>query len=113
MSFFISDAMAEAAPAAAGAQQPGLMEALFPFIILFIVFYFLLIRPQSKRAKEHKKMVSALSKGDEVLTQGGIYGKIVEVGETHIEVELADNLQVKVQREAIASLLPKGSIKAL
>jgi len=113
MSFFISDAMAEAAPAAAGAQQPGLMEALFPFIILFIVFYFLLIRPQSKRAKEHKKMVSALSKGDEVLTQGGIYGKIVEVGETHIEVELADNLQVKVQREAIASLLPKGTIKAL
>jgi len=113
MSFFISDAMAEAAPAAAGAQQPGLMEALFPFIILFIVFYFLLIRPQSKRAKEHKKMVSALSKGDEVLTQGGIYGKIVEVGETHIEVELANNLQVKVQREAIASLLPKGTIKAL
>lgn len=111
MSFFISDAMAEAAPAAAG--QPGLMEALFPFVILFIVFYFLLIRPQSKRAKEHKKMVEALSKGDEVLTQGGIYGKVVEVGETHLVVELADNLQVKVQREAVASLLPKGTIKSL
>jgi preprotein translocase subunit YajC len=114
MSFFISDAMAEAAPAAAaGGQQPGLLEAAFPFIILFIVFYFLLIRPQSKRAKEHKKMVEALSKGDEVLTQGGIYGKIVEVGEQHIELELADNVQVKVQREAVSSLLPKGTIKSL
>ncbi|MGM0593953.1 MAG: preprotein translocase subunit YajC [Pseudomonadota bacterium] len=111
MSFFISDAMAEAAPAAA--QQPGLLEAIFPFIILFIVFYFLLIRPQSKRAKEHKKMVEALSKGDEVLTQGGFYGKILEVGEQHLELELADNLQVKVQREAVASLLPKGTIKSL
>ncbi|MCW8840063.1 MAG: preprotein translocase subunit YajC, partial [Gammaproteobacteria bacterium] len=87
--------------------------AIFPFIILFIVFYFLLIRPQSKRAKEHKKMVSALSKGDEVLTQGGIYGKVLEVGETHLELELADNLQVKVQRGAVASLLPKGTIKSL
>lgn len=113
MSFFISDAMAEAAPAAAGGAQPGLLEALFPFIILFIVFYFLLIRPQSKRAKEHKKMVAALSKGDEVLTQGGIYGKIVEVAETYIEVEIAENVQVKVQREAVASALPKGTIKSL
>lgn len=113
MSFFISDAMAEAAPTAAGGAQAGLLEAIFPFIILFIVFYFLLIRPQSKRAKEHKKMVSALSKGDEVLTQGGIYGKVLEVGETHLELELADNLQVKVQRGAVASLLPKGTIKSL
>jgi len=114
MSFFISDALAEAAPAAAGgAQQPGMLEAMFPFVILFIVFYFLLIRPQSKRAKEHKKMVETLSKGDEVLTQGGIYGKIVEVGEQHMVLELADNVQVKVQREAVSSLLPKGTIKAL
>lgn len=113
MSFFISDAMAEAAPAAGAAQQPGLLEAMFPFIILFIVFYFLLIRPQSKRAKEHKKMVEALSKGDEVLTQGGIYGKIIEVGETHVVLEMADNVEVKLQREAVSSALPKGTIKAL
>ena len=112
MSFFISDAMAEAAPAAAQ-QQPGLLEALFPFIILFVVFYFLLIRPQSKRAKEHKAMVEALSKGDEIITQGGIYGKITEVAEEHIEVEIADNTVVKLQRAAIASLLPKGTIKNL
>ncbi len=111
MSFFIADALAQDAPAAA--QQPGLLEALFPFIILFIVFYFLLIRPQSKRAKEHKKMVEALAKGDEVLTQGGIYGKIIEVAEEAVTIELADNVQVKLQRAAVASILPKGTIKTL
>jgi preprotein translocase subunit YajC len=114
MSFFISDALAEAAPAAAGAaKQPGLLEALFPFVVLFIVFYFLLIRPQSKRAKEHKKMVEALAKGDEVITQGGIYGKITVVGEDAVTVELADNVEVKLQRAAISSVLPKGTIKSL
>ena len=111
MSFFISDAMAEAAPAAA--QQAGLMEALFPFVILFVVFYFLLIRPQSKRAKEHKAMVAAVGKGDEVVTQGGLYGKITEVSEEYLQVQLADNIEVKVQRGAITSLLPKGTIKSL
>ena len=111
MSFFIADALAQDAPAAAA--QPGLLEALFPFIILFIVFYFLLIRPQSKRANEHKKMVEALAKGDEVLTQGGVYGKIVEVAEEAITVEIADNVQIKVQRAAVASVLPKGTIKTL
>jgi preprotein translocase subunit YajC len=114
MSFFISDAMAEAAPAAAGtAQQPGMLEALFPFIILFVVFYFLLIRPQQKRAKEHKKMVETLSKGDEVITQGGIYGKITAVGEDAVTVEVADNVEMKLQRAAISGVLPKGTIKTL
>ncbi len=111
MSFFISDAMAEAAPAAA--QQPNMIEALFPFIILFVVFYFLLIRPQSKRAKEHKAMVEAVGKGDEVITQGGLYGKVTEVSEEYLQVQLADNVEVKVQRAAITSLLPKGTIKNL
>ena len=109
MSFFISNAMAETGTA----QQPGILEMLFPFIILFVVFYFLLIRPQSKRAKEHRKMVENLSKGDEVLTQGGIYGKIVEVGDEVLTVEIADGHQVKLQRVAVASVLPKGTIKAL
>ena len=112
MSFFISDAMAEAAPVAAQ-QQPGLMEALFPFVILFIVFYFLLIRPQSKRAKEHKAMVDAVSKGDEVVTAGGLYGKVTEVSEEYLQVKLADNVEVKLQRSAVQSLLPKGTIKSL
>ena len=110
MSFFISDAMAEAAPAA---QQPGIIEALFPFVILFVVFYFLLIRPQSKKVKEHKAMVNAVGKGDEVITQGGLYGKVTVVDEEYLQVQLADNVEVKVQRGAITSLLPKGTIKNL
>lgn len=110
MSFFISDAFAQAAPQA---QQPGILEALLPFIILFVVFYFLLIRPQQKRVKEHKKMVEALSKGDEVVTQGGVYGRITEAGENHVELEIADGVKVKVQRQSVASVLPKGTIKSL
>lgn len=111
MSFFISDALAQAADGAA--RQPSMLEALFPFAILFVVFYFLLIRPQSKRAKEHKKMVEALAKGDEVVTQGGLLGKVTEVGENFVEVEIADNMKVKVQRSAIATLMPKGTVKSL
>lgn len=110
MSFLISDAWAE--PAAA-AQQPGLLEALLPFVILFVVFYFLLIRPQSKRVKEHKTMVEALQKGDEVVSNGGLLGKIVELGENFVVVELADNVQVKLQRQAVASVMPKGTMKSL
>ena len=111
MSFFISDAMAEAAGAAAQQPQSGLVGFL-PIIILFVLFYFLLIRPQTKRAKEHKQMVGSLQKGDEVVTNGGVLGKIVEVGENFISVEVADNVQIKVQRNAIASLLPKGTLKS-
>lgn len=111
MSFFISDAFAEGA--AVAQQQPSLIEALFPFIILFAVFYFLLIRPQSKRAKEHQKMVAALTKGDEVLTQGGIYGKVMEIGDDYVAVEFGENQVVKMQSAAITSLLPKGTLKNL
>ena len=109
MSFFISEAIAEAAPAAA--QQPSMLEALLPFAILFAVFYFLLIRPQSKRAKAHKALVASMGKGDEVVTNGGILGKIVELGDNFILVEVADNLQMKIQRDAIANLMPKGTFK--
>ena len=110
MSFFISDAWAEAAPAAA--QQDPLMGFL-PLILIFVVFYFMLIRPQSKRAKEHKKMLEALAKGDEVLTSGGLLGKVTELGENFVEVELADNIKVKVQRQAISSVMPKGTLNSL
>lgn len=112
MSFFISDALAEAAPAAAQ-QPPSILEALFPFAILFVIFYFVLIRPQSKRAKDHKAMVEAIAKGDEVVTQGGLYGRVTEVGEEHLQVKIADNVEVKLQRGAVASTLPKGTIKNL
>ena len=108
MSFLISDALA--APAA---SQPDPIMSFLPLILIFAVFYFLLIRPQSKRAKELKQMISALAKGDEVVTTGGLLGKVTDVGETFVAVEIADGVQVKVQKNAVAGLMPKGTIKAL
>jgi preprotein translocase subunit YajC len=105
MSFFISDAWAQAEPAA----QPNLLGGLLPLIIIFVLFYFLLIRPQTKRAKEHKQMVAALQKGDEVVTGGGILGRITDVEESFVSLEIAQGVQIKVQRSSIASLMPKGT----
>lgn len=107
MSFFISEAWAEAAPAQAA---PGLEAWIFPLVLL-AVFYFLLIRPQSKRAKEHRKMVDSLAKGDEVVTNGGLLGRIVEVGENFVTLEVAEGMQVKIQKQMIANLMPKGTMK--
>jgi preprotein translocase subunit YajC len=107
MSFFISDAFAQAAE---GGQPDPLMSFL-PLILLFVIFYFLLIRPQAKRAKEHKKMVEALAKGDEVVTNGGMLGKVNDVGENFVTVQVAEGIELKVQRSAIAALMPKGTIK--
>ena len=109
MSFFISDAVAEAAPAA---QQADPMTSLIFFGGMILIFYFILIRPQSKRAKEHRELVGGLSKGDEVITNGGILGKITEVSEQYATVEIADNVQIKIQKAAVATVLPKGSLKA-
>jgi len=105
---FISTAMAENG-ASAGAAG-GLMQFL-PLILIFVVFYFLLIRPQQKRAKEHKSMLEALQKGDEVVTAGGLLGKVKKVGENFVEVEVAANLTVKVQKPQITQLMPKGTVK--
>ena len=80
---------------------------------MFAIFYFLLIRPQQKKAKEHKNMVEALNKGDEIITNGGLVGKITEVDESFLTCKVADNVEVKVQRHAIMSVLPKGTIKSL
>ena len=110
MSFFISDAMAQAGGAAGGSEAGPLMSFL-PLILLFVIFYFMLIRPQTKRAKEHKKMVEALSKGDEVVTNGGLLGRITQVDENFLELQVADNVKIKVQRQAVASLMPKGTMK--
>ncbi len=105
LSFFVSNAWAEGgAP-----QDPGLMGFL-PLIILFVVFYFLLIRPQMKRAKEHKALVGSLSKGDEVITNGGIMGKIRQVDESTISLEVAEGVEIKLQRSYVASVVPKGSL---
>ena len=107
MNFLISDAMAQDGGAAQGG---GMLGLLFP-ILLIVVFYFLLIRPQTKRAKEHKQMVEALKKGDEVVTGGGVLGRITEVGDNFMQIEVAENVQLKVQKQSVASLMPKGTIK--
>ncbi|MFW2374044.1 MAG: preprotein translocase subunit YajC [Gammaproteobacteria bacterium] len=108
MSFFISDAMAQAAPASTGGDP--ITALLFPIGLIFL-FYFFLIRPQSKRAKEHRSMVEKLSKGDEVVTQGGILGKITQVGENFVSLEIADNITINIQKGSIGALMPKGTIK--
>ncbi len=109
MSFFISDAMAEGA-AAAGSQDGGLLSML-PLLLIMVLFYFMLIRPQQKRAKEHKNMVGALSKGDELVTNGGLLGRVRNVGDSFLTVEIADGIEVKIQRQSVATLVPKGTFK--
>ncbi|TPQ27059.1 preprotein translocase subunit YajC [Methylomonas sp. EFPC3] len=109
MSFLISDAMAQTAPAM---QQPGFEGMLFPLGIL-IFFYFLFIRPQAKRNKEQKQMLAALTKGAEVVTSGGILGKVAELDDNFVKLEVSDNSFIQVQRHAIASMMPKGTYKTL
>lgn len=106
MSFFISDALAEG-DATSGDPITAL---LFP-IGLIVLFYFFLIRPQSKRAKEHKAMTEGLSKGDEVVTQGGILGKIIQVNESFVILEIANDVTINVQKPSIGAQMPKGTIK--
>lgn len=106
MDFFISNAHAQA-----GVGQESFLS-LLPLVLIFVVFYFLLIRPQTKKQKEHREMVSALGVGDEVVTSGGVLGKITEIGEQFVKVEVAQNVQLTVQRATISQVLPKGSIKS-
>ncbi len=108
MDFLIETAAAQAT----GAGEPSLLGGLLPLVLIFVVFYFLLIRPQTKRAKEHKAMVEALSTGDEVITAGGVLGKITSVSDSFLEVEVADGVRVKVQRNSIGALMPKGTVKS-
>ncbi|MCK4865887.1 MAG: preprotein translocase subunit YajC, partial [Gammaproteobacteria bacterium] len=105
----ISDAVAEAAQ---GAEQADPMTSLIFFGGMILIFYFILIRPQSKRAKEHRELVAGISKGDEVVTNGGILGKITDVSEQYVTLEVADNVEMKIQKSAVATVLPKGSLKA-
>jgi len=105
MDFFISSAWA------APAEQPDPIMSFLPLILIFVVFYFLLIRPQQKRAKEHKQMVATLAKGDEVVTNGGLLGKITEIGDNFIQVQISEGIEVKVQRQAVSTLMPKGTMK--
>lgn len=107
MNMLISDAWAQAGAEGAGS---GLLS-LLPLVVIFVLFWFLLIRPQQKRAKQHKEMVSDLKKGDEVVTNGGTLGKILDVGDNFINLEIAEGVHIKVQRQAVAQMMPKGTVK--
>jgi len=104
---FVKEAWAQA-PAGGGGSG---MESIFLIVAMFAVLYFLMIRPQMKRAKEHKAMVDALQKGDEVVTAGGLLGRISKVGDTHVGLEIAPNVEIQVQRAAVQTVLPKGTLK--
>jgi preprotein translocase subunit YajC len=99
--------------AQAGGGQPGGMDLLgiLPIVLMFVVLYFLMIRPQAKRAKEHRAMVEALSKGDEVVAGGGMLGKVTKVGQDFVSLELAPNVEIQVEKPAIQKVLPKGTIR--
>jgi preprotein translocase subunit YajC len=108
LNLFISDAAAQTgAPAAGG----SITSALLLPVLLIVVFYFLLIRPQQKKQKEHKQMVEALGVGTEIVTGGGVLGKVTDLGEQFVTVEIADGVKVKIQRHSIASVLPKDTLK--
>lgn len=101
-----------AAQAAGAAGQPSPWQLPIMLGVFFVVFYFFIIRPQSKRTKEHRAMLSALAKGDEVITSGGIAGRVDDLGDAFVQVEVADGVKVKVQRGSITAVLPKGTLKA-
>lgn len=100
------------AQATGGAQGGMDLVGLMPLILLFVLLYFLMIRPQAKRAKEHRAMLQALQKGDEVVTSGGTLGKVTNVGDQFVTVEIAPNVEIKVQKPSVQTLLPKGTIKS-
>ncbi|HWR96186.1 MAG TPA: preprotein translocase subunit YajC [Arenimonas sp.] len=108
LDLLVSPAAAQAAPA----QQGSPMSLLVMMVLFFAVFYFMAIRPQMKKAKEHRALLSGLSKGDEVLTNGGVAGRIDDLGESFVTVEIADGVKVKIQKNAISAVLPKGSLKS-
>jgi preprotein translocase subunit YajC len=109
MNFFIADAAAQS-----GQAQTGIgFDFLLMIAVFFAIMYFLIIRPQTKRAKEHKALVESLSKGDEVVTAGGLLGRVTELDENFIRVELTEGVQVTVQRQAVTAVMPKGTLKGV
>ena len=109
---FISNAYAQAAPAAAaGGDMSSSLMSMLPLVLMFVVLYFIMIRPQMKRQKEHRAMVQAIAKGDEVVIGGGMLGRVTRLSEQYLHVEIANNVEVQVQRAAVLQVLPKGSFK--
>jgi len=107
---FISQAFAQTAPAASGGTESSLLS-LLPLVLMFVVLYFIMIRPQMKRQKEHKAMVEALAKGDEVVIGGGVMGRVSKLGDSVLGVEVASGVELQVQRAAVVQVLPKGTLK--
>ena len=109
---FISSAFAQTAPAAAagGTDMLSSLSGMLPLVLMFVVLYFVMIRPQMKRQKEARAMMDALAKGDEVATAGGLIGKITKLGDSYLSVELAQGVEVQVQRSAVVQVLPKGTV---
>lgn len=105
---FISSAFAQAA---AGGDTQSTLMSMLPLVLMFGVLYFVMIRPQMRKQKEHKAMIEALAKGDEVVTAGGLLGKVSKIGDSHIGVEIASGVEVQLQRSAVVQVLPKGSLK--
>ena len=111
MSFFIAEAMAE--PGAAAAQQGNPLTFWGMMIVMVAIFYFMIIRPQSKRNKEHKALMSALSKGDEVVLSGGMMGRVTKVVDEYVVVDVANNVEISFQKAAVTAVLPKGTLKSI
>ena len=110
---FISTAFAQSAPAAAGGgDMQSTLISMLPLLLMFAVLYFVMIRPQMKKQKEHRAMIEALAKGDEVVTAGGLLGKVSKIGDVYIGVELANGVEVQMQRNAVVQVLPRGTIKS-
>ncbi len=109
---FISQAFAQAAPAAASGSDPqSTLLTMLPLVLMFVVLYFVMIRPQMKRQKEHKAMIDALAKGDEVIMGGGVMGRVAKLGDSYIHLEVANGVEIQVQRSAVIQVLPKGTFK--
>lgn len=109
---FISSAFAQTAPAAAGGgDMMSTLTSMLPLVLMFVVLYFVMIRPQMKKQKEHRAMIDALAKGDEVATAGGLLGKVTRLSEGFMSVEIATGVEVQIQRSAVVQVLPKGTVK--
>ncbi|WP_349744567.1 preprotein translocase subunit YajC [Roseateles cavernae] len=108
---FISNAFAQAAPAAAAGSTESSLLSMLPLVLMFVVLYFVMIRPQMKRQKEHKAMIEALAKGDEIVTSGGLLGKVSKLGDSFVTLEVATGVELQVQRGAVVQVLPKGTVK--
>jgi preprotein translocase subunit YajC len=108
---FISTAYAQTAPAAATGSTESTLYSLLPLVLMFVVLYFIMIRPQMKKQKEHKAMIEAVAKGDEVVIAGGVLGRVAKLGDNYIHVEVANGVELQVQRVSVVQVLPKGTFK--